>query len=86
MFLSRKYIAAEELVGKEVITNDGFDLGKFLDAEVNEVTGKLTAMIIDANADSEFVNKLDVKDGKLKINYNSVLAVNDFIVVDRKSL
>ncbi|MFP3278969.1 MAG: PRC-barrel domain-containing protein [Candidatus Micrarchaeota archaeon] len=81
-----KYIAAEELVGKEVITNDGFDLGKFLDAEVNEVTGKLTAMIIDANADSEFVNKLDVKDGKLKINYNSVLAVNDFIVVDRKSL
>jgi sporulation protein YlmC with PRC-barrel domain len=81
-----KYIAAEELVGKEVVTNDGFDLGKFLDAEVNEVTGKLTAMIIDANADSEFVNKLDIKDGKLKINYNSVLAVNDFIVVDRKSL
>ena len=81
-----KYIAAEELVGKEVVTNDGFDLGKFLDAEVNEVTGKLTAMIIDANADSEFVNKLDIKDGKLKINYNSVLAVNDFIIVDRKLL
>jgi len=81
-----KYIAAEELVGKEVITNDGFDLGKFLDAEINEVTGKLIAVIIDPNADSEFVNKLDIKDGKLKINYNSVLAVNDFIVVDRKSL
>jgi len=81
-----KYIAAEELVGKEVITNDGFDLGKFLDAEINEVTGKLTAVIIDPNADSEFVNKLDIKDGKLKINYNSVLAVNDFIIVDRKLL
>jgi sporulation protein YlmC with PRC-barrel domain len=81
-----KYIAAEELVGKEVVTNDGFDLGKFLDAEINEVTGKLTAMIIDPNVDSEFVNKLDIKDGKLKINYNSVMAVNDFIVVDRKSL
>ncbi|MGB9732923.1 MAG: PRC-barrel domain-containing protein [Candidatus Micrarchaeia archaeon] len=81
-----KYIAAEELVGKEVITNDGFDLGKFLDAEINEVTGKLTAMIIDPNVDSEFVNKLNVKDGKLKINYNSVMAVNDFIIVDRKSL
>jgi sporulation protein YlmC with PRC-barrel domain len=81
-----KYIAAEEMVGKEVITNDGFDLGKFLDAEINEVTGKLTAVIIDPNADSEFVNKLDIKDGKLKINYNSVLAVNDFIIVDRKLL
>ncbi|MGC8699642.1 MAG: PRC-barrel domain-containing protein [Candidatus Micrarchaeia archaeon] len=81
-----KYIAAEELVGKEVITSDGFDLGKFLDAEVNEVTGKLTAMIIDPNVDSQFVNKLDIKDGKLKVNYNSVMAVNDFIIVDRKSL
>ncbi|MGC8710061.1 MAG: PRC-barrel domain-containing protein [Candidatus Micrarchaeia archaeon] len=81
-----KYIAAEELVGKEVVTNDGFDLGKFLDAEMNEVTGKLTAMIVDPNVDSKFVNKLDIKDGKLKVSYNSVLAVNDFIVVDRKAL
>jgi sporulation protein YlmC with PRC-barrel domain len=81
-----KYIVAEELVGKEVVTNDGFDLGKFLDAEMNEVTGKLTAMIVDPNVDSKFVNKLDIKDGKLKVSYNSVLAVNDFIVVDRKAL
>ncbi|MGC8662403.1 MAG: PRC-barrel domain-containing protein [Candidatus Micrarchaeia archaeon] len=81
-----KYTAAEELVGKEVVTSDGYDLGKFLDAEINEVTGKLTAMIVDPNVDSQFVNKLDIKDGKLKVNYNSVMAVNDFIVVDRKTL
>ena len=27
-----KYMIAEQLVGKEVVTNDGFDLGKFIDA------------------------------------------------------
>ncbi len=32
-----KYMIAEQLVGKEVVTNDGFDLGKFIDAEVSEI-------------------------------------------------
>ncbi|HVA82573.1 MAG: PRC-barrel domain-containing protein [Candidatus Micrarchaeota archaeon] len=81
-----KYVVAEQLVGKEVVTNDGFDLGKFVDAEINEVTGKLTTLLVEPNVDSAFVNKLDVKDGKLKLGYTSVVAVNDFIVVDRKAL
>jgi sporulation protein YlmC with PRC-barrel domain len=81
-----KYVVAEQLVGKEVMTNDGFDLGKFVDAEINEVTGKLTTLLVEPNVDSSFVNKLDVKDGKLRLTYNSVIAVNDYIVVDRKAL
>lgn len=81
-----KYIAAEQLVGKEVVTNDGFDLGKFEDADINEVTGKLTGILVDPNPDSQFVNKLDIKDGKLKLSYDAVVAVNDFIMVDRKQL
>ncbi|MDE1828142.1 MAG: PRC-barrel domain-containing protein [Candidatus Micrarchaeota archaeon] len=81
-----KYVVAEQLVGKEVVTNDGFDLGKFVDAEINEVTGKLTTLLVEPNVDSAFVNKLDVKEGKLKLGYNAVVAVNDFIVIDRKAL
>ncbi|MDE1804987.1 MAG: hypothetical protein KGH59_04375 [Candidatus Micrarchaeota archaeon] len=69
-----------------MVTNDGFDLGKFVDAEINEVTGKMTTLLVEPNVDSAFVNKLDVKDGKLRLQYNSVVAVNDFIVVDRKAL
>ncbi len=83
---NRKFVIAEQLLGKEVVTTDGFDLGKFVDVELNEITGKLTTLIVDPNVDSEFVNKLDVKDGRLKVNYGSVMAVNDFIVVDRKSV
>ena len=68
------------------MTNDGIDLGRFLDAELNEVTGKLTSLILEPNAENDFVKKLEVKDGKLKVPYASVLAVNDYIVVDRKGV
>jgi len=81
-----KYVIAEQLIGKEVMTNDGIDLGRFLDAELNEVTGKLTSLILEPNAENDFVKKLEVKDGKLKVPYASVLAVNDYIVVDRKGV
>ena len=81
-----KYVIAEQLIGKEVVTSDGMDLGRFLDAELNEVTGKLTSLILEPNAENEFVKKLDVKDGKLKVPYASVVAVNDFIVIDRKGV
>jgi sporulation protein YlmC with PRC-barrel domain len=81
-----KYVIAEQLIGKEVVTNDGIDLGRFLDAELNEVTGKLTSLIVEPNAENDFVKRLDVKEGKLKVSYASVLAVNDYIVVDRKGV
>lgn len=81
-----KYVIAEQLIGKEVVTSDGMDLGRFLDAEINEVTGKLTGLLVEPNAGSDFVKKLDVKEGMLKLPYESVLAVNDYIVVDRKGV
>ena len=81
-----KYMIAEQLVGKEVVTNDGFDLGKFIDAEISETSGKLSALLVEPNVDSEFVNKLSAKGGRLSVPYTSVLAVNDFIVVDRKNI
>ncbi len=81
-----KYVIAEQLVGKEVVTADGFDLGKFVDAEINEVNGKLSSLIVEPNVDSEYVNRLSIKEGKLKVPYTSVQAVNDYIVVDKKGL
>ena len=81
-----KYVIAEQLIGKEVVTNDGVDLGRFLDAELNEVTGKLTSLIVEPNSDNDLVKRLDVKEGKLRVPYDSVMAVNDYIVVDRKGV
>jgi sporulation protein YlmC with PRC-barrel domain len=81
-----KYMIAEQLLGKEVMTTDGFYLGKFIDAEINEITGKLVSLIIEPNVDSSLVSRLETRDGKLRVEYNAVTAVNDFIVIDRKSV
>jgi sporulation protein YlmC with PRC-barrel domain len=80
-----KYIIAKQLVGKKVITNDGFDVGRLFDAEINEISGKILSLVVEPNLDSGIANRLKVDGGQVKIPYSSVLAVNDYVVVDRKN-
>ncbi|MGC8649196.1 MAG: PRC-barrel domain-containing protein [Candidatus Micrarchaeia archaeon] len=80
-----KYIIARQLVGKKVITVDGFDVGRLLNLEISDVTGKITNIIVEPNLDSNLISKLNVEGGQLKIPYTAVQAVNDFIMVDRKN-
>jgi sporulation protein YlmC with PRC-barrel domain len=81
-----KFVIAKQLVGKKVVTNDGFDVGRFVDAEVSEVTGKMNTLIIEPNLDSTLANKIKSDDGNIRIKYDAVMAVNDYIVLDRKLL
>ena len=80
-----KFIIARQLVGKKVITSDGFDVGRLFDIEVSEVTGKIVNLVVEPNLDGGLANKMKVEGGQIKIPYNSVLAVNDYAVVDRKN-
>jgi sporulation protein YlmC with PRC-barrel domain len=80
-----KFIIARQLVGKKVITSDGFDVGRLFDVEISEVTGKIVNLVVEPNLDGGLANKLKVEGGQIKIPYNSVLAVNDYAVVDRKN-
>jgi sporulation protein YlmC with PRC-barrel domain len=80
-----KYIIARQLVGKKVITVDGFDVGRLLNLEISDVTGKITNIIVEPNLDSSLISKLNVEGGQLRIPYTAVQAVNDFIMVDRKN-
>jgi sporulation protein YlmC with PRC-barrel domain len=81
-----KFIIAKQLVGKKVVTNDGFDIGRFVDAEISKVTGKLGAILVEPDPDSSLANKMRGDEENIKVPYESVLAVNDYIVVDRKNL
>ncbi len=81
-----KFIIAKQLVGKKVITNDGYDLGRFVDAVISEVTGKISEILVEPNLDSSFANKIKADDGMIKIPYDSVLAVNDYMIIDRKNI
>lgn len=81
-----KFVIAKQLVGKKVVTNDGFDVGRFVDAEVSEITGKLNTLIIEPNLDSSLASKIKSDDGQIRVKYDAVMAVNDYIVLDRKLL
>jgi sporulation protein YlmC with PRC-barrel domain len=81
-----KFVIAKQLVGRKVVTSDGFDVGRFVDAEVSEVTGKLNTLIIEPNLDSSLANKIKSDDGNIRVKYDAVMAVNDYIVLDRKQI
>ncbi len=81
-----KFIIGRQLVGKKIVTSDGYDVGRFVDADISPVTGKINAFVVEPNPDSNLANKLKQEGGNLKVPYTAVLAVNDYIVVDRKSL
>ena len=81
-----KFIIGRQLVGKKVVTNYGFDVGRFIDADISPITGKINAFIVEPNMDSNIANKLKIDSGQIKIPYNAVQAVNDYIVIDRKSM
>jgi sporulation protein YlmC with PRC-barrel domain len=82
-----KFIIGRQLVGKKVITTDGFDLGEFVDVDFSPVTGKINTLVIEPDPDSPVASKMDTdEDGKIKVAYASVHAVNDYIMVDRREM
>jgi len=81
-----KYLIARQLSGKKIVTNDGEDFGRLVDINVNEVTGKIETLIVEANPDSQTASKLKKEDGMVHVQYDSVLAVGDFIIVEKRNM
>lgn len=81
-----KYLIARQLSGKKLVTNEGDDFGRLVDIEVNEVSGKIESMIVEPNPDSGTAAKLKKEDGMVHIPYESVLAVGDFIIVEKRNM
>jgi sporulation protein YlmC with PRC-barrel domain len=81
-----KYLVARQLSGRKIITNEGEDFGRLIDMNVNEVTGKIESLVVEPNPDSELAGKLKKDDGLLYVPYDSVLAVGDFVIVDKRNL
>jgi len=79
-----KIVIAKALGSKKVVTNDGEDLGKLVDIEINEVTGKIESLLVDPNPENKKATEMSKEDGMLKISYSSVLAASDYVIIDRK--
>jgi sporulation protein YlmC with PRC-barrel domain len=81
-----KIVLAKQLAGKKIITNDGEELGKLIDLEVAEGTGKIENLLIEPNLDNPAARRLNKEDGLIVVSYSSVLAASDHIIVDKKTI
>jgi len=81
-----KYLIARQLSGRNVITNDGASFGRIVDIDINEVTGKIENIVIEPDPDNQTADNLKREDGYALIPYESVLAVSDYVIVDRNNL
>lgn len=81
-----KYLIARQLSGRKIITNEGEDFGRLIDMNVNEVTGKIENLVVEPNPDNELASKLKKEDGLLYLPYESVLAVGDYVIVDKRNI
>ncbi|MBI5223821.1 PRC-barrel domain-containing protein [Candidatus Micrarchaeota archaeon] len=81
-----KYLIARQISGKKIVTNEGEDFGTVVDINVNEVTGKIEGLSIEPNPDSMTAAKMKKEDGVVHISYESVLAVGDYIIVERRNM
>lgn len=81
-----KYLIARQLSSKKVITNEGEEFGRLVDVNISEATGKVETLVIEPNPDSELAGKMKKDDGMVHIPYDSVLAISDFILVEKRNL
>lgn len=81
-----KYLIARQISGKRLVTNEGEDFGTVIDINVNEVTGKIESLVVEPNPDSPTASKMRKDEGTIHIPYESVLAVGDFIIVERRNM
>ncbi len=82
-----KFAIAKQLAGKRVITTDGEEIGRVVDINLSELTGKLETVLIEPNPDSSLATRAKREGaGVVAIPYSAVLDVKDVMVVDRRNL
>ncbi len=81
-----KYVLARQLSGKKVITNEGEEFGRLVDMDIDELSGKIEQLVLEPNPDHPLTEKVRKEEGMAIIPYSSVLAIGDFIIVEKKSI
>jgi len=81
-----KYLIARQLSGRKVITNEGEDFGRLVDLNVNEITGKIENLVVEPNPDSSVASKMQKEDGMVRVPYESVLAVGDYVILEKRNM
>ncbi len=83
---SKKYVIAKQLGGKKVITNKGEEIGRLSDVTIEEKSGELDSMIVEADSGSSIARDLTGSDNMARVPFKAVFSVSDVIVVDETML
>ena len=80
------YVLARQLKGKEIITNEGEDIGRVADLSIDEISGRIEELVLDVNIDSPFSESLRSEDGYAYCPFDAVLSIGDYIIVEHKAI
>jgi sporulation protein YlmC with PRC-barrel domain len=80
----RKEIFAKNLSNKQVMGSDGTDLGTLYDLIVDVNTGDILDLMVKPDPDLN-IQEFRVENDFLLLPFESVRAIKDYIVVDRKT-
>ncbi len=80
----RKEIFAKNLSNKQVMGSDGTDLGTLFDLIVDVNTGDILDLMVKPDPDLN-IQEFRVENDFLLLPFDSVRAIKDYIVVDRKT-
>jgi len=79
----RKEIFAKNLSNKQVMGSDGTDLGALYDLIIDVNTGDILDLMVKPDPDLN-VQEFKIENDFLLLPFDSVRAIKDYIVVDRK--
>lgn len=80
-------IKPEEIINKEVVTKEGKRLGVLKDMVFEVKSGEIVQFILSRPTNyAQNLNLEKTKEGDVLINWNSIMAISDFIVVNDEEL
>jgi len=79
----RKEIFAKNLSNKQVMGSDGTDLGALYDLVIDVNTGDILDLMVKPDPDLN-IQEFKIENDFLLLPFDSVRAIKDYIVVDRK--
>ncbi|HLD81167.1 MAG TPA: PRC-barrel domain-containing protein [archaeon] len=80
------YTIARNLAAKKVITTAGEHIGVLSDLIVDEMSGRIESVLVEANMDSKTIQRLGPEHKLVEVPYGAVKAVQDFVIVDEREL
>jgi len=82
--MSLVYVIARQLGGKSVITEEGAEVGKLDDLELDGDTGDIISLIVEPDQNApEGIRYPKDEEGNFKIPYDSVNSVEKFVIVKK---